>query len=1238
MNGNAFSLRSGLCLLLVAILGLATAGTLLAQVNRASITGTIFDRSHGVIPGVEVTARNVDTNVETTGVSNGDGIYLVPNLVPGAYALTFRKSGFKEIVQPSVTLISTQVAGINVTMQVGTATENITVTVDTPILDTESTSIGTNLNGKVVTDLPLDIYGGGRFIEDFAVALTPGYSPYSSPYGAVVNGNQYFTKDYTIDGTSGTASIRGNSLLTGPAMESVEELQAQTSGLDSASAITNGGLISFTLKSGTNQFHGSGFVYDHNEFLDANTWTNNLTKAPKAKARAWDYGGSLGGPILRDKLFFFGTFERFVKNDFTLGSPSSFAPTAKMLNGDFSELLGTNLCTDSSGAYGGCGQGNGNNGTYSNVVNVQNKGGQTVPLQAGMIFDPTTCTSPGQNCKQFIGNIIDTPISSVAAKINALFTQNYAPQNGSLIKNNRFVQNGAPSETSNLPVLKFDYDFRGRDRLSGSWIYINHPRTLADSGGLWEEGSTTGGPLSVVAIEKILSDQYRISESHTFSPTKLNIFNFTYNWYEQADRTSAPGDWNSQLGFGNTGAPNFPSISFGNSQNGQASDVSYIGNTRQGSFAGANVITGDTFTWTRGRHTISFGGDFHAYQVNSHKGEGALSFNFVPNTTDGGYTNLAGYGFASYYLGDVTTANQTTPFDLYGRRKAMSLFAQDSYKITSKLTLSAGLRWQYSWRFHEKYGHWANFDMTQIDPTFGYPGKLVFANGGGDSFEKKEYWDGLGPTIGFAYSPQPKLVFRGSFGLNLTPPISPYFNGVPNGFAPGFQGTNSVNAPFNWDGGYPGVFKPGDKNIDPGSIFGLVYVDQHALMPGFTDAFNIGIQYELTPTTRIEVAYVGNRGHHLPDTALAWNQPSSATFLNVEKQNPGLVPYGDFSSWNFSGVGCTKGGGVPSGFGFGAPYVGITCPYNGFTGPALTALAPSPQLAVWSTATYFFYDLQYVGLPIGQTSYNSMVVDVVKRPSRNLSLDVNYTYSRTRGDTYSAQQEVNGFYTGVQDFQNLPATANSLTNFDLTHIIKGYAIYQLPFGKGQKWGSSASSFVNALIGGWQVTTLVRYNTGQPLRVGVNEPFYPVWGNFFPNFHPTGAAGPYKLSGYSGAQALSDPNYVFNYFSSSVASSPINGNTIAFGQSGANDGNLRCPGEAHESASLMKYFSMGPDGRYQLSIRAEFYDLFNRHYYNINGCGGTSTTVGQPGTFEKNFAAVTGVSGNRTGQLGLRFTF
>jgi hypothetical protein len=1132
--------------------------------------------------------------------------------------LTFQKSGFKKVVQPAVTLISTQVAGINVAMQMGATTENITVTAEAPVLDSESVAIGTNMNSKVMTDLPLSIYGGGRFIEDFAVALTPGYSPYSSPYGAVVNGSQWFTKDYTIDGTSGTASIRGDSILTGPAMESVEELQAQTSGLDSASAITSGGVMSFTLKSGTDKFHGSAFGYMANEFLDANTWTNDFNGTPRGRRRAWDYGGSLGGPILKDKLFFYGTFERFTKTDFRLGGYSGFVPTTDMLNGNFSALLGSTLCTNpANGDVGACGQMDGKTGTFSAAINVQNKAGQAVPLQKGMIFDPATCNSMGANCKQFTGNAIDTPISSVAQKINALYQKHYAPEQSGLTSNNRFPLSGAPRETNPQPVVKLDYDLSSRDRFSGSWIYINHPRILADSGGVWEVGTTDGGPFSAARTQAIKSDQYRISESHTFTPNLLNVFNVTYNWYKQGDTPSATGNWNSQLGFGNTGASNFPKISFGDFINGYG--VTFIGNTFQGSFSGATVITGDTVTWTKDRHVFSFGGDFRAYQVNSHSGAGALNFSFSPVTTNGGYNTVAGFGFASYLLGDVVGAAQTTPFDLYGRRKAMSLFAQDSYKITPKLTLTGGLRWQYALRYHEKYGHWANFDLTQVDPKYGYPGVLVYGNGGGDSYEKKEYWDGFGPQIGFAYAPIKKWVIRGSFSLALLPPSEPYFSGVPNGYVPGFQGTNQVSKPFNWDGGYPGVLKPGNKGGDPFTVFPLQVVDPHALMPAFTDTINLGVQYELTPTMRVEVAYVGNRGHHLPDTALAWNEPTAAKFLSIANANP-------TANSAYSGAVCSAAD---------AAKYGIAYPYAGFCGTLFAAITPFPQVgaAFYNPNTFagwYYPSLIYVGLPLGQTSYNSMIVELVKRTGRGLTTNLNYTYSRQRGDTYSAQQEGNGFYTGVQDFGHLSAAANSLTGYDLTHIVKGYVTYQFPFGRGQRWASDKGRIVNALVGGWQVSALVGYNSGQPFRIGVPNPFWPMWGNFYPNFHPSSANGPFSPSKF---QAVAG-SPMLQYFAPAIATSPIQGGTVAFSTGGAYDSALRCPGHGNENASLMKYFSMGSDGRYQLSMRVESYNLFNRHYYSILGCGGVGTNVG-----DGNFAQVTAVQDNpRTGQLAVRFTF
>jgi hypothetical protein len=1215
--------------LYVCLLQLILVGLLRAQTNRATITGTVTDSSGAAVPGVQVTAKNLGTSVLDSSVTNEDGIYAIPNLVPARYSLAFKKDGFKPVDFPSITLESTQVAQINVGLQMGSVSESITVTSDAPVLDRESVAIGTNMKGDVVTDLPLSIYGGGRFVENFAVAITPGYSPISSPYGAVVNGGQWFTKDYTIDGTSGTSSIRGDSMESGPSMEAVQEVQAQTSGIDSASAITSGGVMSFTLKSGTNKFHGSAFGYGHNEFLDANTWQNDFDGSPKAKARAWDYGGSVGGPIFKDKLFFFGTFERYTQNDFTLGSNfSGFVPTSQMLSGDFSALLGSNLCKDSGGSTGNCGQSNGSGGTFANPINVKNTAGQTVPLQANMIFDPTTCDANGANCEQFAGNKIDpTRFSSVATKINAVFQKFYAPERSDLTSNNRITQSNSPSQTPNQAVVKLDYDLTGRDKLAGSWVYNNRPRTLVDGGGIWEQGSTDGGPLSAARIQRVKSYQYRLSESHSFRPNILNVFNETYNWYGQTDTPASSGtNWNSQLGFGATGADNFPVISFGNAINGQG--VTFIGNSSQGSSSGATYITGDTVTWMTGRHSVSFGGDFRAFQANSHTGSGAIDFSFVPNTTDGGFTGLAGSGFASYLLGDVIKAGQSTAFDLYGRRKTMTLFAQDSYKLNPKLTITAGLRWQYAGRYHEKYGHWANYDLGQIDPKFGYPGKLVFANGGGDSFETKEYWDGLGPQVGVAYALRRKLVLRGSFGLTLLPTSGPYFNGVPNGFAPGFKGTNIVNNPFDWDSGYRGVFVPGNKNADFSSVGLLSYVDPHALMPAFTDTMNFGVQYELTPNMRVEVAYVGNRGHHLPDTALAWNEPTASTFLNVVNANPGLVPYGDFSSWQFQKGGCTKGGPVLDGFGFGNPFVGITCPYTGFSSSALAALAPSPQLAALSTNN-FYYWLNYVGLPIGQTSYNSMVVDVVKRTGHGLTMDMNYTYSRQRGDTFSAQQEYNGAYTGVQDFGNLSAAANSLTGYDLTHIVKGYITYELPFGRGRRWLADSRGFVNAVIGGWQISGLLLYTSGQPFRIGVNEPFYPIWGNFYPNFHPNagGPADPHAFQGGANAPIL-------HYFGSGVATSPINNGVVGFGTGQAYSSALRCPGSANENASALKYFSMGADGRYQLSLRVEFYNLFNRHSYGILGCGGTSTSIG-----DSNFARVTGVNSSpRTGQFAARFTF
>lgn len=1173
-----------------------------AQANRATITGTATDTSGAVLPDVEVTATNTGTNVPTKTVTNQEGIYVVPNLVPGGYTVEFRKSGFDTVLRTSVVLESTEVARIDTSLKVGAASQTVTVTTDAPVIELERASVGTNMKASVINELPLSIYGGGRFVESFAVNITPGYSTYSSPYGAVINGGQWFTKDYTVDGTTGTADIQGNSMQNGPSMEAVQELQAQTSGLDAQSSITGGGVIAMTLKSGTNKLHGSALLYGANELFDARTYGNT---GGKAKRRAWDYAFSAGGPIIKNKTFFFGAFERYTQVDRREGGFSSFVPTPSFLGGDFSALLGAQLCTqpDESIAPDCTSAG-------TSPISVTDNSNQSVLLREGMIFDPLTGN-------QFTGNMIDpSRFSSVAQKVTAIYQRHYAPQRDTLITpNNRLPLSNSPTQTPNEVVVKLDHVLREQDRLSGSWIYDHKPRTLVDSGGIWEAGSTDGGPLSTARENFFRSHQFRASESHIFTPTLLNVLNFTYNYDWQGDLPSAAGNWNEQLGFGKTGATNFPSISFDGAQNGTNNSFAetYIGNTFQGDFSGANIITGDTLTWTKGHHSFTFGGDFRAHQVNSHTGSGALAFSFSNNATGApsqGYSQYVGFGFASFLLGDVSTANATTPYNLYGRQKSMSLFAQDSYKVTPTLTLNLGLRWDYNFRFHEKYGHWANFDLNAIDPTYGVPGMLVYAKNGGDSFQKNEYAANFGPQIGVAYNPWRKLVLRGAFSVIYNPVGVPYFNGTPYGFAPGFKGTNQVNSPFNWDSGYPGVYTPGNKGGDPFTVFPLVSMDPRALRVGYSDAFNFGAQYEVTPDMRVEVSYVGNRGHRLTDTALAWNEGPSSTFLRLTGQYP------DMTAWNYPV--CSQAD---------ADSFGIAYPYNGFCGTALEAIAPYPQVAnaFWNPYTYggwYYPSLLYAGLPLGQSYYNSVVFNVVKRTGHGLTMDMNYTWSRQESNTWSSQQEYNGYYTGIQDFNNMGAAAHALTGYDLTHVVKGYVSYELPFGKGRRWMTSQNRWINGILGGWNMTWMLRYNTGQPFAVSANNPYWPMWGNIYPNYNLSGFKGPNDERKYPNVQV---------YIPGSVASQPAAGQ---FGTGPETNGALRCPGSANEDASLLKYFPMGVDGQYRLSFRAEFYNVFNRHYYDIVGCGGNRATVG-----DGNFGVINGINSNpRTGQFGFHFEF
>ena len=390
-------------------------------------------------------------------------------------------------------------------------------------------------------------------------------------------------------------------------------------------------------------------------------------------------------------------------------------------------------------------------------------------------------------------------------------------------------------------------------------------------------------------------------------------------------------------------------------------------------------------------------------------------------------------------------------------------------------------------------------------------------------------------------------------------------------------------------------------------------MDPRALKLGYSEAFNFGVQQQLTPNTRLEIAYVGNRGHHLTDTALAWNETSTSNFLKVVDANPGINAFNDYVYSPSDAAG------------YGVPF-----PYPYFYGPALAATAPLPQMSAAEVNYWYYPNLLYEGLPLGQSYYDSLVVDVVKRTGKGLTMDMSYDWSRQEGDSYSAEQEYNGFYTGVEDFQNMHGLAHAVTGYDLPHVVKGFVSYQLPVGKGQQWLATQSPLMNGIVSGWTLAAVVNYFTGQPFEVGAANPYWPLWGNIFPQFTLTGYKGPSNPHNYVPIGAGATPPSSNFYMPTTVAINPPAGVLPPSPASSA----LRCPGQANEDTTLLKNQRTGPDGKYVVSFRLDFYNLFNRHYYNIQGCGGSRSSIGAG-----NFGQILGVQDSpRQGQFAIRLDF
>jgi hypothetical protein len=1197
-------LLSGVCILSV------LAGVLWAQSDRATITGTVSDPSGAVVPGVSVTATNLDTGVRTASVSNDVGIYTLLNLPIGRYSVTFAKEGFHTLDRAGISLAIAQVLKLDATLPVGHMTEMVTVEADASPLATETSVVGSNMKAGDLKILPLSVFGG-RDISQFAYATVPtvqgdyyggkqltGYDLASS---TKIAGSQSVTKALVVDGTDYNAGIQG--VQPAPGMEAVQEFEVQTVvGADSFA--TGGGAFIYTLKSGTNKFHGSAFGIMANEILHANSWTNNHDGKPKDKDRYNDWGFSAGGPVYipwlyngRNKTFIFGAYEHYDQTDLRWVPYTRTVPTEAMLNGDFSALLGSPLCDD--GTVAPC--------TGAATPLVWN--GQQV-LQ-GMIFDPTTGNP-------FPGNLIPPDrISTLSKTVLGFYQQYYQPENSALINNYGSLFNTIPIIKKHNLDIKVDQNFGQKNHLSAS---INYTRNPALGAAGWSRGTSDGGPIAGESkLTQTKSKGIRFIDDHTFSPTFINTLSVAYNNYRSDEVTASPLD-NAALGFPvpeGAAKNNFPMIDYEN----VFTNGTYVGSERVGSRYGYTYIFNqwhvrDSLAWLKGRHNFKFGGEIVFFRPEDTGGSQNYWYTFARATglpdelRDSPAAYELGFGFANMMLGNVAKAQRGVSLPTSAGRNGINLFFNDSIKLTQTLTVNAGLRWEFNTRYREYSGRWTNFNPEAVNPAWDpVKGAYEYASSPSDSWERNQFYDQFAPYVGASFQALPSLVLRGAWGMHYVPlglnqwGALPYnlFNEAHAGYvgASGTYGFAPNQIAFNWDqtsyGGteIPSSTDPTENRIHPWfSDGGTVSIDPNILKMGRTQNWNLGVEYQVGKNAVLSANYLGNKGSRLHNGGL-----DPRNYPTWESYRPLLLSghAGDFI-WDDTSAGAA---GVPwypflatIGGGWGGYYA-----YNG--------LAPFPQLVDhWSNP------INFVGSPLGASGYHAFVVEFKKRYSHGLVANLNYAFQRATGNTNGAAwSEGWDQYSGLENPYNYADFSDSVTHSIPHHDVKGYLVWELPFGRGRSWLNTAGA-LNQLVGGWQIGTVVRYRSGFPLFVPGSSNYYPGWSAVW-------------------AKRVGDVSDTFDGLGSVMYSSSAWQNP-PFGElAGGEPYSYDFTGWSYfnEDFSVNKSFAFGADGRFRASLRVEFFDVFNRHQWSEPVLGNIDGA---------DFGRVLSATGNRRGQFGARF--
>jgi hypothetical protein len=1143
------------------------------RADRAIITGLVSDPAGASVPDATVTIINEGTNEKTVVASSSDGNYSTPPLILGTYTVQVEKTGFKTFVRRSILLTGGANYRQDATLELGAVTQTVEVKGTTEMINVQTPEVSHVVGQKYYQDLPV-VMGTDVRLAESQLVMQPGYLPMlpngdpmfrGSQFNSRINGGMVFATENYLDGASfGSAWDHNQTHERQPPYEAIQEMHVIDSTFSAQYGRTSGGFIEYVTKSGTAELHGNAYEYNNVSALNARG-----ELVPSVGHRVLNASGfSLGGPIVipkvyngKGKTYFFTALDLTELRQGVLPSYVLSVATPQDKAGDFSARLGatpTQVGTDALGRpiY---------SGEIFNPSTTRQVNG--IPVRDGYGFDPTTGL-PTATANMIPAN--DPLLSGIAAKINTYLPN---PDRAGLTDNG-FNPSGNAWLNPKTWLTRIDHQIKPNFKETTTVNYTRRA-SLRECSGYNGGCSEPTGAANYFGQGFYQNIQTRTVHQQFEWVIKPNLFNHTTvsfdRWIMPNIPEVKPGGWLARLGI--KGLPD----DTGGTPRVNYSDVNVpyqtIGNP-DGPMGGIEIANRwqflDDLTWIKGKHTIKMGFEWrHNMLEEAGKSNISGSWNFSQNETaaynSNGVINLgSGDAFASYMLGQVDNANFSISNPSSWGEAYVSPWVNDEIKVTKKLTLQIGLRWDYQTAMWEKYNRDSQFSYTLPDPDAGgVPGAMIFGgkgpgrNGYVGGFETPNH-DAWGPRFGFAYALSGKTSVRGGYGI--------YYAGLTKGIS-GDPNMGFVNSPtvsnftgglqpvFWWDKGFPQSAIQYPPITDPGIADGTtpMWVNPNAkTLPRYQN-FSFAVEHQLDPNTMVSVTFIGNHATRL-------EMGGSGDFVGQyygNMNNPSILTYG--ASLLESDINSPA-----------AVTAGIKKPYSTFTGDVAQAIRPFPQ----------YTGIAWMNNPIGTSHYDAVQLKLERRFARGAMVRLAYVNSKFINNGADSGW---GGDDGIQNPLLGTKGARSLDYDDVPQtLILAYSV-ELPFGPGKRFANTGG-FVGKLVGGWKFSGVQRYDEGRPM--GITMP------NDMGGFLFNNSKYPNRLPGsscqWSGGHF--DPN-VNTWMNSSCWADP---GPLTFGNGGREDAHVRGPHVFNEDWNLFKDTKITE--RVTHRFEAQFGNVFNRHFW------------------------------------------